>query len=89
VLKTWSEYSFVRDKNWALPSTAGKTAIGNPAFNPHPNVNFAQLVMLWKEMVGKVTIAPVVKARASESSFRMRLTQGKRIGVTGAVKPKR
>jgi len=45
--------------------------------------------MLWKEKGGDVTIAPVVKARASESSFRMRLTQGKRIGVTGAVKPKR
>jgi hypothetical protein len=36
-----------------------------------------------------ITIAPVVKARASASSLKMRLTQGIKIGVTGAVKPNR
>jgi hypothetical protein len=30
-----------------------------------------------------------VKARASASSLRIRLTQGIKIGVTGAVKPNR
>lgn len=42
-----------------------------------------------KKENSKLTIAPVVKALASASSFMIMLTQGNRIGVMQEVIPKR